>query len=346
MTTSPLRLASLLVALTAAVPPLPLQAAAAPDERRVEPTAQRRGENTQEVDRFTRTIRVGQSGELELSNISGDITVTGTGGDEIRIAVTKRSRARSTEEAQRQLSLVEVDILERGGRVEVRTRYRSGGERNIRVSVEFEVMVPAPTRVAVQSISGDITIGDVQGEVRAQTVSGDLDLRAIPRLASGKSVSGDVVLADVAAEGDLSVSSVSGDLEARGLQARSLDLSTVSGDLRLTQVQSDRVALKSVSGTLEYAGPLARSGRYDFSSHSGDVRLDLEGDTGFELEARSFSGSIDSEFPITLRGVGQEPDAGGQRGSRRNRTIVGVYGDGGAVLEVTTFSGSVIIRRR
>ena len=91
----------------------------------------------------------------------------------------------------------------------------------------------------------------------------------------------------------------------------------------------------SVSGSVEFGGTLAKGGRYELNSHSGDVRVVLSGATGFELEANSFSGSIRSDLPLKMQG-----DVG------RRRSVQGVFGDGSAVLSVTTFSGSVVISRK
>ena len=67
---------------------------------------------------------------------------------------------------------------------------------------------------------------------------------------------------------------------------------------------------RAVNGNIDYAGDLARSGRYEFVSHSGDIRLMLSGGTGFEVQANSFSGNVRSEFPVNRRGG---------RGRRRRR---------------------------
>jgi hypothetical protein len=85
-------------------------------------------------------------------------------------------------------------------------------------------------------------------------------------------------------------------------------------------------------------GPLTAGGRYDATSHSGSVRITLTGDTGFELDANSFSGSIRSDLPLT-------GNVGGDRG-RRQRAVRGVYGNGSAVLHLTTFSGGIVIEKR
>ena len=54
-------------------------------------------------DRWSRTFKVGPSGSLDISNISGDIVITGGTGDEIRVEAVKRVHGRDTDEAKRQL---------------------------------------------------------------------------------------------------------------------------------------------------------------------------------------------------------------------------------------------------
>ena len=284
----------------------------------------------------TRTVAIGESGEFNLSNISGDIVVRGGGGREATIQITKRL-GRGGDAAD--LDLVEVEIEERGDRVDVRTSYPRN-RRNIRVSVDFTVTVPRGTQVTVSSVSGDVEVSDVEGETRLSTVSGTVTASAVSHLALAKSVSGDVELDSIATEEDLEAASVSGSIRARDVQARRLDVGTVSGDVDLANVTSDRVDVSSVSGRVEFSGSLARDGRYELESHSGDVRVLLTEDVGFELEARSFTGEIRSELELA-----QATSGGGAR-RRLNRRLSGVHGDGGAVLEITTFSGDIVITER
>ena len=88
---------------------------------------------------------------------------------------------------------------------------------------------------------------------------------------------------------------------ATGLKVRALEASTVSGNVRISGVQIERVEASCVSGNIEFDSPLSKGGRYEFTSHSGDVRIALSGITGFELDADTFSGSVRSDLPITLR---------------------------------------------
>ena len=119
------------------------------------------------------------------------------------------------------------------------------------------------------------------------------------------------------------------------------ELQTVSGDIEASGMTFGRTDVETVSGDVEYDGALEAVGRYSFSAHSGDVRLLLTEDVGFELEASSFSGSVRSDLPVVLGGLNSTGN-----GRNQGRNVVGTFGDGGALLEVSTFSGDIVISRR
>ncbi len=285
--------------------------------------------------RVSRTIKVGRNSSLTVSNLSGDISVTGGRGSQIRVEAVKRS-GRGLASGTR-LEDVRVDVAEHGDRVEVRTLYRGG---NTHVSVDYTITVPADAAVYVRSVSGDVKVAQVQGETRAESVSGDVSVTGVSHLDKASSVSGNVTLTNAASEGDLSTGSVSGNVTIHGLKAGGLDLSSVSGDLNVSGLTCPRVSARTVSGTFSLEGPLARNGRYEISSHSGDIRLRLAGNTGFELNASSFSGDIDTDYPITMR------DTGSESGRRSRHAIRGTFGDASALLSIRTFSGSISLRRQ
>jgi len=198
-------------------------------------------------------------------------------------------------------------------------------------------------------VSGAVKVTGVHGSLRAETVSGDVTINDAPRLEAAKTVSGDVSLTGVTADGDLSAASVSGNVRAKGLKARGLDLGSVSGDISVTDVTCERLGVKTVSGGVEYAGGIAKGGRYEINAHSGTVRLQLTNPAGFELTANSFSGSIRSELPLTIGGdAGRQRDSGsrGRRDSMNNHAMRATFGDGSATLVVRTFSGDIIITKR
>ena len=305
----------------------------------------RQGPETTE--RVLQTFKVGADGALDLAGISGDVRVTGGSGNEIRIEAVKRVRHRSADEAKRLLQDLRIEMTNVNGRVEVRTLYpRRGsyGERGLSARVDYTVAVPAGVTVSVKSISGDVVVSGVRGEVRAETVSGDVSVESAPNLAVARTVSGNVLARDVGGAGTMVLGTISGSVIATGLRVRVVEAGSVSGDVKLSGTQVERASAKSVSGSIEFDAPFAKGGRYEFTTHSGNVRIVVSGGTGFELDADSFSGSVRSDVPVTLRSVGGT--GGDRRRGSSSRAIRGAYGDAGAVLAVRSHSGSVVIAKK
>jgi len=235
-------------------------------------------------------------------------------------------------------------VIERTGLVEVRTELPS--RRNVVAAVDYTIALPSGANVDVKTVSGTVRVSSVRGELRAESISGDVTAASVTRVRALKSLSGNIEVND--AEGDeIAANTASGMVKAHNVKARSLEFESVSGDLRFTEAQCDRVMLKTISGNIEYGGRLARSGRYEMTSHSGDVRIVPIGTIAFDLEASTFSGDVRSDFPLTLRGAGRGVGNGfGPRGPQFNRTIRGSIGEGGALLSIRSFSGNVVIVKR
>ncbi len=283
---------------------------------------------------FSKTFTVGPSGSLDIVNMSGDIVVTGVAGDRISVNAVKEAWGKGT------LDDVVVDASQTAGRVEVRGAVR--GRRDAKTEVTFSIEVPYGTAVTARTLAGDIKVVNVKGEVQIDSTSGTVEALGTPRLIRLKTVSGDVRMEDAAAADTLSASTISGDLVARALTARTLEIVTVSGDVTLKNAVCERASLRSVNGDVEYVGPVARGGRYEFNSHSGDVHFALMGGGGFELSARTFNGEIRAEMPLVMAPRADDPDLPGMPG---NREVRGRFGDGSALIVVKTFSGDVVIGR-
>ena len=270
---------------------------------------QGRNNGPEQTERFSRKVKIGRDGRFSLNNIAGDIVVSAGSGDEVSIEAVKRTRGDKSE-----LANVQITVDDRAGRVDVRTEHeqnrRDRNGRSDHVSVDYTVTVPASVSVDLHSVSGSVKVSGVHGSLRAETVSGDVTIIDAPRLEAAKTVSGDVSLTGVTADGDLSAA--------------------------------------SVSGNVEYAGGIAKGGRYEINAHSGTVRLLLANPGGFELNANSFSGSIRSDLPLTIGGdaTRRNDSPRGRRDAVNNHSMRATFGDGSATIVVRTFSGDIIIDKR
>jgi DUF4097 and DUF4098 domain-containing protein YvlB len=303
-------------------------------ERHASPRYQGRNRGSEQTDRVSRKIKLSPNGSVSVSNVSGDIIVTGASGNEVSIEAVKRAH-------RGQLGDVNVDINEAPNRVDVQTNYVG---RNSDVSVDYTISVPSSASIYLHSVSGDVKVTGVQGLVRIEAVSGTITASGTPRLDRAKSVSGDVTLTDAGGEGDIQIGSISGTVHVKGLKSVGVEVSSVSGDVTVTNAACERFDAKSVSGTLEYDGTVSRNGRYNLNSHSGDVRLILANPSGFELDASTFSGSIHPDIPVTIGGANRSSDD--RRHGMRGQHVQGTFGDGSAVITIRTFSGDITIQKR
>jgi Putative adhesin len=183
-----------------------------------------------------------------LTIMIGDLT-WGSGG-------RLRVRARVPHGSQALLATAAADMKLRG---RVRSLDSKSASGDLVVTGEIE------RDATVKTVSGDVRLERVGGELRFTTVSGDVLVRSVAKSVEGKAVSGDVRL-ESTREGTVTVQSVSGDIEV-GVEAGTnldVDAGSVSGDL------SSEVPLGSEPGETESSGPtLVLRGK----TVSGDFRV-------------------------------------------------------------------------
>lgn len=149
----------------------------------------------------------------------------------------------------------------------------------------------------VNAASGDVTFGSVDGNARANTASGDVLIRSVGGEAKVNTASGDVTVREVT--GELSVNSASGDVIVREAGS-SVSVNTASGDQEIGSVARGSVSLKSASGDLKVGIAEGSTLWVDARSRSGAVRSELpvsdqapEGEgPSVELRATTMSGDI------------------------------------------------------
>lgn len=284
---------------------------------------------------FSRTVRLPRNGTFDLQNFAGDITLTGSGGDDVRIEAVKRVRGRAGSDPQALLAEMTIAVVERGDRVEVRPA--SPRRRGWPGAVDFAITVPAGAHVSIRSASGRVHVTHVNGDLQIQTVSGDIVAADVRRLQRVRTVSGGIDLRR--AQGlEVSGGTVSGLVSIGGLDARGLDLQSVSGDLRVTGASVERVFVRSVNGDIEFTGALSSAGRYELRTHGGDIRVTPSG--GFTLDAATVTGDVRSDVALTVDRLGPPPPG---RGAGQARRLIGKAGGGGAVVDIRSFSGDIVV---
>lgn len=293
-------------------------------------------------DRQTRTVSIGPNGTLELENFSGDITVMAGGGRDVSIDIIRSSHGKTDADARAGLDRVRPEIDVVGTRATVRASYRDR-PTSYSVSTDFVVRAPAGTRLVVNSLRADVKVTGIKGDLEITTASGDIVLTDVGTVQDAKTGSGDVVIRGSASDNSLEAGTLSGDITLTDVKARRITGNTVNGSIVARQVECESAALSTISGDVVYAGSLARGGRYEFTSNSGDVRFSPSGSTGYALQATSFTGEISSA--VSLQTDSSRSLTGGSRGPRR-RAASAKVGDGSASVTLQTFSGDIAIGKK
>ncbi|MBS3819116.1 DUF4097 family beta strand repeat protein [bacterium] len=282
--------------------------------------------------KFQKTVQLSQTGKVKLKNISGYIEVKTWNRSEVKIDALKVSKASSLSKAEENAQKVKIEVNKSGDLLEIETDYSKHSSNSLNVSVDYNLMVPSRVSLDLNSVSGDVFMEKIGGEVEAEVVSGNIEMMGAGKDVDCQTVSGDLRVQDV--KGYVVVFTVSGDLSLERIKG-SVEAETVSGNVEMKEVtDAEKIKGKTLNGEIVYEGSLRKGSRYNFNSHSGDIHLNIPASSSFELEAKTFSGEIESDFEIALSG------------KVSSKKIRGTVNEGGAELSLDTFSGDVYLKKK
>jgi len=147
----------------------------------------------------------------------------------------------------------------------------------IRCTSDCSVRVPRTAIVQVQAARGDTTIKALDGELSIDSVSGDLELRNVGLTRVG-SVRGEFTARNV--EGNLIIDTVSGNLSARAIQGDFTVRGTTNGNLNLSDVAGNASA--SANGNVVLRLDPAPGHTYEFKA-SGNLFCRLANEASVEI---------------------------------------------------------------
>ncbi len=288
----------------------------------------------EQTDKQTRVLALGSNGVIELRTFVGDISVISGPGRDVRLEVVRRSRGRTEADAKLGLEQVTAAIDHQGDRASVIVRQPSSRRTPHRVSVSFVVIVPAGTRVSAASVLGNVTVRNLSGDLDAHVTSGNISITGSKRVSSAKSISGNVTLTDIDTDEGINAGTMAGDVVLERVKARRVEVEVTGGNVRASEIECRNAEIGSLNGSVDFSGRLVDGGRYQLRAHSGDLRIKVLGNTGFELLANSFSGQIRPAPSLGLQSV-----------SRVRNSLKGTVGNGDAEIVASTFSGNIEISR-
>jgi DUF4097 and DUF4098 domain-containing protein YvlB len=267
-------------------------------------------------ERIDTTVTMDRGGSLNVSVYAGRVNVVGVSGSQARVkGYVDRGEMR-------------FDAHSGSVRIQVEPDGRRGG------SAELEISVPIGTRVQIDGYSAPYTVKGVKGEVKLETMSGSVDVSDAVGRTQIETVSGYIKADNI--DGDLRVESVSGRLDISNVTG-DIDAGSVSGHAWIDGAKSKAVRAETVSASVSYSGTIDPSGTYSFKSNSGRITLAVPPETGATVSLETFSGNVDSDFPVTM--------GAGTNSMGRDSRFEFKIGSGRARITLESFSGNIRIQR-
>ena len=292
---------------------------------------------------FQRSLKVSGAVDIDITTGSGSISVRTGNADTVEIVgrIRASSWLGNAEEKVRRLES-NPPIYQSGNSIRIGHVSEVDFFKNI--SISYELVVPSETRLKSHSGSGNQTIDGIRGPldvnagsgsvkasnigstVRAETGSGSIDLDRIKGNVHAQAGSGSIRAMDIG--GGFEGNTGSGRITLSQAAPGAVRVETGSGGMELRGVRGSLEARAGSGGITAEGDP---TGGWMLHSGSGSIHLRFPSDASFDLNARTGSGSISLEHPVTVQGkLGRKEIRGKVRG-------------GGVPVEVQTGSGNIEI---
>lgn len=293
--------------------------------------------------KFDRNLQVSGPVDLSLVSGAGNIKVHSGGDGSVRLYARIRARGSSfgMSASEKIKRLEDNPPIEQQGN-SIRIGRIDDRELRRNVSIDYDLMVPAQTKVDSQTGSGDQDIDDVNMAVNARTGSGNVTLNNIGADVRARSGSGNLTIRDI--KGSLDAETGSGNIRGRGI-AGGISVNTGSGTIEVEQTATGNVRAEAGSGNVRLhgiqGGLKAETGSGDITvdgspagdwrvgAGSGSIDLKVPANASFNIDARTASGSLNLNAQVTLQG-----------NVSRNH-VQGKVGNGGVLVDLHTGSGDI-----
>jgi DUF4097 and DUF4098 domain-containing protein YvlB len=331
-------------------------------------------ETANRTDRISATLAPGST--LRIDNVSGDVVAVS--GPQFSAVATIVVVAPTKERAQEILEKVRLVQLREGNEFSIETlwpesRWRFDRGRlarrrlsarcdDCRINARFNVTIPPGVTAALETVNGDVTVRDLDGDLDLETVNGKVEARGVRRSLEAHAVNGNLVAEAVAAPAGSSIElqTVNGAVTLTLPKDARFDVSasTMHGSIsstfalprRTPEADDDLVRNKKPSET--------RARRMVVHEHAdGTADVDLR---DLEKELDESMRDVDVEIRESMRAVDEGVEEGVRDGVRRGvrdgvrgartfrildprRSYSGRIGEGGASVRLSAMNGSILL---
>lgn len=245
---------------------------------------------------------------IEVRNQVGQVKVQSWDQAQVRVVATRRTQA------------VESHFEKTSNRIHIHTHVLQPASVASDRVVDYEIWAPPYVRLSLYLEAGTLTVENFTDDVTVETIAASVRLRNLA--------------------GHTAVKTLNGLVEVEGGTGR-LEVTSIGGSLRFRDVATRYLVANSTSGDILYQGDFLPGGSYEFHNNQGSVELVAPASASFELNADSVRGEVINEFRLTP-GSHDRPAAH----SELRTSLLGTVHTGAALVRVTSFSGTIRLRKR
>lgn len=216
---------------------------------------------------------------------------------------------------------VSVDAAQKGNLVEVVTRLLAENVTPQDMRADYDLTVPEDSELQIHDDAGSVQVVSVFGDTNVDTATAG------------------VVLQDMG--GFLTVKTIGGSVECTRCNGH-IEITSFSGSLRLLQGRSSSVSAHTTRGNILFDGQFIPNGTYSLNNYSGVIEVLFSSEDSFRVHATSLHGTVTNEATL----IPSEPPHASRANPRFASGFMGDFNQGTARVELTSFDGTIHIRKR
>lgn len=254
------------------------------------------------ADDFTlieRTFESSNFKNIDINTFTGNVTVKAWDKQLVNVVIGGNQEA---------LKSVDFNLENKDGNITVTTNLKNDAVKT-GLELYIEVNVPKYFNANVKTLSGDIKLGYLKGNINFETTGGDINISEITGESSVKTTGGNIKVSTF--KGNMNAVTTGGDINLEGSEGE-VKAVTSGGDIKLKYTGNNNMGM-----TLNTTG--------------GDIKLILPETFKALLDAKTTAGEIKTDFSVLV-----EKDYSGQK-------LNGIINGGGNIVKCTTSGGKISI---
>jgi hypothetical protein len=286
-------------------------------------------------DEIEQSFHVRPGGVLKIDADLGNVEITTSDSDTLRIEFTREFKVPTSAEANELRQKVEVEMGQQDdtatgyNSVNVNVRYtgsRQGHERD-KLRLDFRIAMPRKFNLELRTV-GSAKVGDIEGWAKARVDGGSLQLGKVRERVSARTNGGSFSAGDL---GELDVESRGGSVSAGHVNGKVRAVAE-GGSVSITEA-NDSVDARAAGGSVAVYISKQPGSDSRLIAEAGNVDLRLPASIAVSLNAECSAGRINSDFAVA--GIVHTSDT----------RLKGDINGGGPAILVRASAGNINLRK-